>query len=39
MAVRIAMQFSIVVPAKAGIQGDRTALALDSRLRWNDEDK
>jgi hypothetical protein len=28
---------SFVVPAKAGTQGNRTSLALDSRLRGNDE--
>ena len=27
---------SSVTPAKAGVQGDRTSLALDSRLRGND---
>ena len=39
MAAVIQAQSFIVVPAKAGTQGDGTALALDSRLRGNDEDK
>jgi glycyl-tRNA synthetase beta chain len=35
LAAQLAPQF--VTPAKAGAQGDRTSLALDSRLRGNDD--
>jgi hypothetical protein len=31
------IEYSFVVPAKAGTQGQRTSLVLDSRLRGNDE--
>ena len=34
-----AEHFHFVTPAQAGVQGNRSTLALDSRLRGNDEGK